>query len=181
MNRVIAVDLASRKTHTGVGAVDVLLPLSGKAGIESRSGGEGGNFQLVFTFAHPLSAVGTAGLSTGTITGATIGSDPHQVIVDVSGVTDAQTIAVTLGSVADSTGAFSDALVVSMSALTGDVNADGVVNSGDATVVRNLSGQQVTTADARTIRADLNLDGTLNSGDAIVVRNRSGNSANRGD
>ena len=60
---------------------------------------------------------------------------------------------------------------ITMAVLVGDVNADGAVNSGDATVTRNRSGQ---TTDATNFRADCNVDGGINSGDATIVRARSG-------
>ena len=60
---------------------------------------------------------------------------------------------------------------VSFGLLVGDVNGDGVVNSGDTLQTRNRSGQP---ADATNFRADANLDGIVNSGDALMVRSRSG-------
>jgi hypothetical protein len=56
--------------------------------------------------------------------------------------------------------------------LLGDVNGDRAVNSGDALLTRNRSGQQ---ANATNFRSDVNADGTVNGGDVIVVRGRAGN------
>ncbi|MDQ6859701.1 MAG: dockerin type I domain-containing protein, partial [Verrucomicrobiota bacterium] len=63
-------------------------------------------------------------------------------------------------------------VTVPMAVLLGDMNGDGVVNSGDATITRNFSGQPV---DASSFRSDLNLEGFINSADANIVRNNSGN------
>jgi hypothetical protein len=64
-------------------------------------------------------------------------------------------------------------MTVNMGVLLGDVNADKVVNSADATVTRNDSGQN---ANATNFRADLNADGTINAADATIARNQSGQS-----
>jgi hypothetical protein len=62
-------------------------------------------------------------------------------------------------------------LIVPVGFLIGDLNGDGAVNSGDAQIVRNRSGQ---VANSTNFRADVNRDGAINSGDAFVVRSRSG-------
>jgi hypothetical protein len=91
--------------------------------------------------------------------------------VDLTGVTTAQTITVTLTGV--SSGAGGGNVAVSMGVLVGDSNASGVVNSGDSLQTRGRSGQA---ADATNFRSDVNGDGFLNSGDTIAVRARSGTS-----
>ncbi len=92
-------------------------------------------------------------------------------VVNLTGVANAQRITVTLSGVSD--GANTGSIDVPMGLLLGDANGDGVVNSGDATITRNRSGQAT---DGTNFRTDFNLDGFINSGDAITVRNRSGNS-----
>jgi hypothetical protein len=47
------------------------------------------------------------------------------------------------------------------------------VNSGDATVTRNRSGQ---TTDNTNFRSDINTDGAINGGDATLVKSASGTS-----
>jgi predicted outer membrane repeat protein len=162
------VSVVSRKTHTGVGPFDVNLP-----GVESRSGGASGVHTLIFTFTNPLSSVGTGGLSSGVgnISSSGIGADAHQYIINLSDAPNAQSIALSLGNLTDSLGNHSDALGVSMGLLLGDANGDGFVNSGDATITRNRSGQAT---DATNFRADYNTDGSVNSADATIVRARSG-------
>ena len=60
---------------------------------------------------------------------------------------------------------------VQIGVLVGDTNGDGVVNSADAQLTRNRSGQ---TTYGTNFRSDCNLDGSINSADALIVRARSG-------
>jgi hypothetical protein len=117
--------------------------------------------------------VGSATLSAGTgvVNTTTLGADPHYLVVTLSGVANAQDIALTLSNVTDALGHFSPAIDVTMGVLLGDSNGDGTVNSGDAQQTRNRSGQ---TTGATNFRSDYNRDGTINSGDATIVRSRSG-------
>jgi hypothetical protein len=62
-------------------------------------------------------------------------------------------------------------VTIPISILAADVNGDRTVNSGDAIITRNRSGQS---ADATDFRADVNLDGVINSGDTTIVRAQSG-------
>jgi hypothetical protein len=93
--------------------------------------------------------------------------------VHLTGVADVQQITVTLSNVSDSSGQVLPPIAVSMKMLIGDVNADRVVNSGDALQTRSRAGQGTDNAN---FRWDLNADGVINSGDTLVVRSRSGNS-----
>ena len=166
--------VVSRKLHQGAGEFDVPLPLSTNAGIECRSGGATGNHRLVFTFSRPLLSVANARVTSGIggVSNRSIGSDAHQYVVDLNGVTDGQTLAVTLDGVLDTAGN-TPAITVSAKFLLGDSNADAAVNSGDATQTRNRSGQAIAAAN---FRSDYNLDGIVNSGDATIIRSRSGQS-----
>jgi hypothetical protein len=152
----------------------VLLPLTG-GGVECRTGGANGTYQLVFSFLQPLSSVSNVRVSAGTGTVVTassgIDSDAHNFTATLIGVANAQTITVTLDNVQDTAGGFSSTVSADMGVLLGDVNGDGVVNSGDATVTRSSSGLATTSAN---FRADVNRDGGINSGDATIVRARSG-------
>ena len=89
--------------------------------------------------------------------------------MNLTGVTNAQTITLTLSGVNDGTN--TGDVGVRMGVLVGDTNTDGFVNSGDALQTRNRSGQ---VTDATNFRSDVNVDGTVNSGDALIVRSRSG-------
>lgn len=164
--------VVSRKTHSAAGTFDIDLSLAGSPGVECRSDGSG-NHSLVFTFATTLTSVGSASVTSGngTVASSMIGSDTHQYVVNLSCVTDAQILTVTLRDVTDSSGNFTAQISVPVGILLGDANGDGTVNSADAQLARNRSGS---TAQQSSFRADCNLDGTINSADATIIRNRSG-------
>jgi Dockerin type I domain len=170
---VTLISVASRKVHGNAGAYDVNLPITGTPGIECRSGGANGNYTLVYTFANPLTNVADATVTsgTGTISGSGIGTDAHQYIVNLTGVTNAQTITVNLTNVYDSTGNSSSVVSAPMSVLTGDTNADGSVNSADISQTKSQSGNAVTNSN---FREDVTVDGFLNSADISLVKSKSG-------
>ena len=160
--------VVSRKLHSGA-PFDINLPLSGNPGIECRSGGASNDYEVVLTFASSVtfnSADVTAGA------GSVSGSSGHwttTVTVNLTGVTNAQTITLTLSDLSDGTN--TGYLFVPIGVLLGDTNGDRFVNSGDALQTRNRSGQAT---DATNFRSDVNVDGFVNSGDTTVVRSGSG-------
>jgi hypothetical protein len=163
----LVLSTVSRKTHGGTNR-DIALPLTGTPAVEPRNGPAAGTHQMVVTFTAPVTLTGVlVSEGIGTATHSVSGSD---VIVNLTGVPDVQRIAVTLTGV--SNGTTTANVRIPMGVLVGDVNGDRVVNSGDALVTRNRSGQQ---ADAANFRSDVNADGTVNGGDVIVVRGRAGN------
>ena len=164
----------SRKTHGSAGTFDVNLPTSGPAGIECRrTTGLSTLYQLIFTFSNTLTHVDGASVTrgVGTVHDSSIGSDAHQYIVNLTGVSDAQTITVTLTQVVDSAGNNSLTVNVPMGVLIGDVNASGAVNSTDVSQVQGEVGQPV---NASTFRNDVNLDGVIDSNDVTIVTNKKG-------
>jgi hypothetical protein len=168
------VGAASRKTHGNAGPFDVDLPLTGNPGIECRSGGTNGNYTLVFNFANTLTSVSCVSLTSGT---GSVGSnniesnDSHNYIVNLTGVTNAQVITVSLSNVSDSAGNFSGTVSASMGVLLGDTTADRFVNSADISQTKSQSGASVTTSN---FREDVNADGFLNSADISLVKSESG-------
>jgi hypothetical protein len=165
--------VASRKMHGSAGAFDLELPLSGRPGIECRSGGENGEYTMIFGFANPLTSVATATVTNGTASVASSmidSDDSHNYLVNLKDVTNAQTIAVNLGNVYDSAGNSARSISASMSVLVGDVNATGRTDSGDVTVVRNHT---VSIPDQQTFQFDVNTSGRIDSGDVTVTRNGS--------
>jgi hypothetical protein len=162
--------VASRKTHASAGAFDV-----NSSAIESRSGGASGDYTMVFTFGDRVNAVGNAAVTSGTgsVANRRTGSNPNEYIVELTGVTNAQQLTVTLNNVQDTSGNTSATMTGTMRVLIGDTNNDGIVNTGDSLQTRNRSGQDV---DSATFRSDVNLDGILNVGDTTAVRSRAGTS-----
>ncbi|HEX8678322.1 MAG TPA: dockerin type I domain-containing protein, partial [Chthoniobacterales bacterium] len=165
----------SRKTHAGT-TLDVELPLVSSVGIESRRGGSAGSHQVVFRFPAAVNTSGATATAvsetggTATVSGSPVASgDGREVAVNLTGVSDAQRLRVTLIGISNGTN-IGD-VGVSMGILLGDTNQDGTVNSGDGQQTRSRSGQL---ASGDNFRSDVNTDGTVNSGDAFIVRGRSG-------
>ena len=163
-------EVVSRKLHGGV-PFDINLPLTGNPGIECRSGGASNDYQVVFTFPSAVSFNSAAVTAAAGSVSSTSGSGTRTITVNLTGVTSAQRITVTLFNVSDGTNRGD--LDVQMGVLVGDTNGDGFVNSGDSQQTRNRSGQ---TTDGTNFRSDVNDDGTVNSGDTVAVRSRSGTS-----
>jgi hypothetical protein len=161
--------VVSRKTHGGAGTFDIDLPLNG-SGIECRNGGASGTYTMVFTFANTLASVGGASVTrgTGSVASNNIDSnDAHNYIVNLTGVTNAQRITVSLSNVADNAGDFSSAISASMGVLLGDVNASGRVDAADVSLVRQQTLQPVTSSN---FREDINVSGRIDAADVSVAR-----------
>ncbi|MGI8821096.1 MAG: hypothetical protein ACR2ID_09555 [Chthoniobacterales bacterium] len=166
----IPLGAVSRKTHGAAGNFDINLPLvaiGGAVGIEDRIGAVAGAHQMVVTFANPVT-VGGASVTTGTGT-ATFSVSGAVVTIDLTGVTNAQRLEVTLSNVSDGTNIGN--VMIPIGILAGDSNGDGIVNGGDAIQTRSRAGQ---ITDATNVRSDVNVDGNVNGGDTVVVRSRSG-------
>ena len=131
--------VVSRKVHGGAGPFDINLPLGGPVGIECRTGGAMNDYQVVVTFASPVTASGasvTAGI--GSVSSAT-GSGTSTLTVNLTGVTNVQIITVTLNGV--SGGAGSGNIALSMGVLVGDSSGNASVNASDVSQTKGRSGQ----------------------------------------
>jgi hypothetical protein len=152
-----------------------LPPTSSPRGVECRSSTTlgAGNYRLVFTFSNNLTSVAGATVSSGTGSVASHGSgpNPNQYTVNLTGVSNAQYITVTLNNVVDATGASGNVLSPQLGILIGDTNKDGFVNSADISQTKSQSGQSV---GASNFREDVNADGFINSADISLVKSKSG-------
>jgi hypothetical protein len=92
-----------------------------------------------------------------------------QVTVNLTGVTNVQTITVTLFNVNDGTQMGN--VSVSMGVLVGDVNGNRAVNASDVALTKSRSGQPVAAA---TFRSDVNADGSINASDVALVKSLAG-------
>src|SRR6202011_1478767 len=117
-----AINAVSRKVHGSAGTFDVGLPLAGTPGIECRSGGATNDYQMVITFGGPVT-FSNAQVTRGTGTASSISTSGDQVLVNLTGVTNAQTIQVTLFAVNDGTGP--NDVSFPMSVLIGDRTDNG--------------------------------------------------------
>jgi photosystem II stability/assembly factor-like uncharacterized protein/subtilisin-like proprotein convertase family protein len=166
--------VVSRKTHGTAGAFDINLSLAANAAVECRSGGANSNHQVVFTFPTAVTLSGAsvtpeAGMS-GSVAGEpNISPDGRTVTLNLTNVTDAQTIAITLSGVND--GASTNDVTVQMSLFLGDTNGNGVVNASDISQTKSRSGQAVTKGN---FRSDVVANGTINASDLALVKSRSG-------
>jgi hypothetical protein len=91
------------------------------------------------------------------------------VTVNLTGVTSAQRIILTLINVNDGTN--SGDVPIPMGVLVGDVNGNAVVNSSDVSLTKSQVGQAVT---ASNFREDVNADGLINSVDVALVKAKVG-------
>jgi len=167
--------VVSRMTHGSVGNFDVNLPLIGTRGVEPRSSGSlgAGNYKLVFTFANNVTSCGTASVSTGTgsVSSTVAGPNANQCTVNLTGVSNAQYIAVTFNTVVDVAGNNGPVVGPQMGVLIGDTTANGTVNSSDVAQTQSQSGQPVT---ATNFREDVTANGSINSSDVALVQSKSG-------
>ena len=166
--------VVSRKAHGSAGNFDVALPLTGDAGIECRSGGANGDYQIIFTFPSAVTlsgAVVTPGAgSSATMAGPPIVSpDGMTVTLNLTAVSDAQTLTMTLSDV--NNGTSTDDVPVPMSLIVGDTNGSGGVNASDVSQTKARSGQAITNA---TFRSDVVANGTINASDLGAIKSRSG-------
>jgi hypothetical protein len=160
--------ISSRKSHGTAGSFDVDLPLDG-SGVECRTG----NYTMVFRFANVISGVSATSVSsTGTgnnptIASERIGADPHEYIVDLNNVPNAQYTSVTLTGVTDSAGNTANSLVGTMGVLVGDANASKRVDAADVSLVRQQTLQTITISN---FREDINASGRIDAADVSVAR-----------
>jgi uncharacterized delta-60 repeat protein len=158
----------SRKMHGAAGTFDVPLPLTGNVGIECRSGGATNDYQMIFNFMNPVT-VGSAAVTSGTGSVSSFSVSGSQVTVNLTGVTNAQRITVTLFNVND--GMNSGDVPVSMGVLVGDVNGNAVVNASDVSLTKSQVGQAVSGSN---FREDVNANGLINSMDVALVKSKVG-------
>jgi hypothetical protein len=121
-----------------------------------------------------LTSVAGANVSSGTgsISSSAIdANDPHRYIVNLTGVTNAQIVTVTLANLSDSAGHNSATVAASMGLLLGDTTANGAVNSSDIAQTQAQSGQLVTISN---FREDVTANGAVNSSDISLVQSQSG-------
>jgi hypothetical protein len=168
--------IVSRKVHGTAGQFDVNLPLAGPHAIECRSGGTDGNHTIIFSFANTLASVGGASVTSGTgsVTSSNIdNNDAHNYIVNLTGVTNAQTSTVGLTNVIDSAGNASSAVSASMSVLVGDVGGNGIVSNTDVASVKAQVAAPVTTSN---FRNDVNANGIISNTDVSMIKAQVGTS-----
>ena len=167
---ILPVSAVSRKTHGPAGEFDVDLPVTGSAGIECRSGGPNGDHTVIISFANAVSVGGASVASSdGMAMVSSFTANGPLVTVNLTKVTNQQTITISLTNVSDQTNTGNVSLP--MAVLAGDTNADRFVDSGDITQTKAQSGQPVSGSN---FREDVTVDGFLDSADISLVKSKSG-------
>ena len=158
----------SRKVHGSAGNFDANLPASNGMGIENRTVGPGNSYQVVFTFANPVTlsnATVTPGTNgTAAILGAPIISGNH-ITINLTNVSNAQRLLINLLGISD--GAVSNDFSVPMGILTGDVNGNRLVEGNDVSAVQSRTRQRV---DGSTFVYDVNANGSIEGNDVSITQ-----------
>ena len=163
--------VVSRKVHNSV-PYDIDLPLAGDIGIECRTGGATNAYQVVLSFASPVTYSSAAVMSGAGSVSSSTGTGTNTVTINLTGVTNAQRVTVTLASV--SNGSATNNVAVTMGVLVGDTNGSGGVSATDIGQTRAASGQPVGAAN---FRLDVNVSGgSINASDIGLVKAGSGSS-----
>jgi predicted outer membrane repeat protein len=168
LGALLAPIAAGSNKAQGSGAFAVSFPLTGAHGVECRSGGASGIYQLAMSFATPVTIAsaavqsGVGSVNTFTVTGS-------QATVNLTGVANAQHLLVRLTNVND--GVHTNNVDIPMDILIGDTNADHFVDAVDVSQTKSKSGQAV---DATNFREDVNIDGFLDAVDTALVKSKSG-------
>jgi hypothetical protein len=165
------VSAVSRKMH-GVSPFDIDLPLTGNPGIECRTGGANGDYQLIFTFVNDLTSVESVSTSGGSVSSSAIGPTPNRYTVNLTGVPNAQYVTVTLNNVQDSQGSTGDASAT-MGVLVGDVNANRLVSNTDASSVQSQVAAPVVSSN---FRNDVTANGIISGTDRSLTKSQIGTS-----
>jgi hypothetical protein len=158
----------SRKSHGSISPpFDINLPLFENPGIECRTGGASGNHQIVLTFPVPVTFT-SASVSSGTGSVAVALASGNQVFVNLTGVANGQTIAITLFGVNDGTNVGN--VTVPMGVLLGDVDASARVDSNDVFAVRQQTLQPLPPIGTADFRRDIDASGRIDSNDVFISR-----------
>lgn len=151
--------VASRKVHGGAGTFD--LPLGVVVTNPTTEPRAGPAHTIVFTFLDSVTSAGTVAVTEGAAAAGTPTFSGNQVTVPLTGVTDAQYVALTVSNVALAGGGTGTG-TVRIGFLVGDVSQNRVVTVGDLAQVNAQLAQPVTAAN---YLADINANGALTVAD----------------
>src|SRR5262249_5318771 len=111
----------------------------------------------------------TAQVTQGTGSVSNTSTNNNQVFINLTGVTNAQTIQVTLVSVNDGTSTTN--VTIPMSILIGDTNTDRFIVAVDVSQTKTQSGKAHTNSN---FREYVNVDGFIDAVDTSLVKSKSG-------
>jgi hypothetical protein len=165
------VSAVSHKTHGSVGPFDIDLPQTGTPGIECRTGGTSGDHQIIFTFPSAIASVSSVSTIPGSGASGSVSGPPvisgNQVTVNLTNVSNAQTLMINLTGVSDGTETLN--VSVPMGVLLGDVNSTRGVDGNDVSAVQAHTRQS---ASATTFRFDVNATGGIDGNDVSAVQSK---------
>ena len=163
---IVIVSVNSRKTHAGIGPLDILIDhniaSNGLVFVEPRNIGSG--HLLVFQFSGMVTVPGSVMTTAGSA--STPIASGNSVFVTLTNVPDQQRVTVTLSGVNGAASA-----TATMGFHVGDVSNSRAVNAADISGVKARVGQMV---NAATARFDVNLSGVIDGADVSAVKARSG-------
>jgi hypothetical protein len=164
------ISVVSRKVHGTSGTYDINVAAASPSGVECRAAGTNGTYQLIATFANPATLEGVTVTSRDGLAAATHTVSSGVVTINLSGVTNAQSLTVTLRSVSE--GSNLGDVAIPLRVLVGDTSGNGSVTASDIGQVKGQSGQAIT---ASNFRSDVNVSGgSINTSDIGFVKSRSG-------
>ena len=155
-------------TEVEIKTFDFELPLTGKLGVDCRSGGAQGNYTLVLRFTNKLNTPGNVSVTSGlgSVSGTPIIKN-NTMTVNLTGVANGQKIVVTLANVTDKYGRTLASAKVPVGILLGDVDGNKTVDNKDVNLVTAKVGA---TAGATNFRSDVNVDGSITQDDVTVTQ-----------
>jgi PKD repeat protein len=165
--------VVSRLTHGGTTDFDVVLPQPpAPRNVECRSGGATNDYKMVFTFVNNLVSVASATVTggAGSVLNSGLGPNTNQYTVNLTGVTNGQSTAVTLHNALDSIGASGDEPPAIIGVLIGDVNQSGRTDAGDVTLVRQQTPSTPASLPTWDFRRDVTTSARIDAGDVTLVR-----------
>lgn len=159
----------SRKVHGNAGTFDLPLPATGTVATECRLPGPNNSYQLVFTFGQAVTTAGSLVVNQGTASlgSALVGPQSNQVTVNLTGVSNAQQLLVTLTGVQGTSGSTLADVPARMNVLIGDVNASGLVDGNDVSAVQSKTRQKATNTN---FLFDVNASGLIDGNDVAATQ-----------
>ena len=143
-------------------------PADFSMGLIHLPAGSGFNHQIVVTFPGPIEMDSVA-VTTGTGSVASFTVSGNVVTINLTGVTNAQRLGVTLGNVCD--GTIVGNVMIPMGVLQGDTTNNGSVTGTDVSQAKLQSGQAVSGSN---FRNDVTVSGSINGTDVSSVKLKSG-------
>ena len=142
------------------------MPLTGTSGVEDRSAS---TYNAVFTFDTPVTS-GQVTVVSGTATVGPITFSGNAMTAQLTGVTTAEVVTLRTENINGDGQLHGD---VPFGFLTGDANANRLVDKPDQTLVKGDLNQPVTSAN---FREDLNVDGRIKNTDLTIIKTNKGHS-----